>query len=70
MSYNSAIHIGADGRTTKEVAKTIMDILKLPYVDNKTKRLALTTLNKATNISHCTLSNINVQMEKSNDRTR
>lgn len=60
MKYNSAIHIGADVRATKEIAKSIMGILKLPYVGNKTKRLALTALKEATSINHCTLSNINI----------
>lgn len=55
------IHVGASPQTIIEAKKAIVEILKLPHVDNETKRYAISELNNLAGVNNTTISNSTFQ---------
>jgi hypothetical protein len=53
------VHIGASPEAVKAARQAILDILKVPYVDNKVKAEALRTFTKVCAVEGSTISNCN-----------
>lgn len=64
----TAIHIGNSNDDLQDVRNTILEILKVPHADQKTKQLALKTLKAfaiipPAKIENVSLSNVNIVEE-------
>ena len=55
------IQVGASVEAVKSARQAIIDILKLPYVDNKVKAQALRTFEKVCAVNGTSISNCNLQ---------
>jgi len=58
------VYFGTPTDKIEALSSAINSILSMPYVDNKTKQLALKALQSSCSIQNASVSNVSVQMDK------
>jgi hypothetical protein len=58
------VYFGTPTDKIEAISAAINSILSMPYVDNKTKQLAIKALQSSCSIQNATVSNVSVDMGK------